>query len=234
MLKRKIDVLLYIWLGSIIHTIRILNAMKKEKATKKEKVRCVFCNSVSHKMDNCNSTFNGRRELLDSGWCFLMDSNRPKFEILAANELRYIAYHYAAYEGAVHDWDEKNTQHYNRKFRFRPVDLTLSKTQLIKELARRWEGFQHVRDLSENKPVPTPVPTEDDDCPICLDCIETKYMFVLTISSWKKVEDKVTTECKHSFCKKCWTTHIERNSKCTNGNHTCVSCPLCCHQIKVV
>ena len=127
-------------------------------------VRCVFCNSLSHKMDNCNSSFNGRRELLDAGWCCLMDGGCPKFYRLAANELRYVAYHYAAYEGAVHDWKQKNTQHYNRKFRFRPVDLSLSKAQLIKELVRRWEGMQPVRDLYQNEPVPT----EGDDCPICL------------------------------------------------------------------
>lgn len=233
MLKPKIDVFLYIWLGSIIQTIRILNAMNKEKATKKEKVRCVFCNSPSHKMERCNSALNGRRESVDNGWCFLMDSERPKFEYLAANELRYIAYHFAAYEGAVHNWREKSTQQYNRKFRFRPVDLSLSKTQLIKELARRWEGFQHVRDLCQNKPEPT---EDDDECPICLDCTETTYTFVLNISDWVKCDDRITTECKHSFCKKCWTTHIERNSRYTNTNHThtCVSCPLCRHQIKVV
>lgn len=202
------------------------------------RVRCVFCNSLSHHMDNCNSTFNGRRGSLDKGWCFLMDVDRPNFEILAANELRYIAYHYAAYEGAVHDWREKNTQQYNRKFRFRPVDLSLSKSQLIKELARRWEGFQPVRDLYQNKPVPT----EDDDCPICLECTTTSYKWVHTVSSWVKVEDKVTTECKHSFCKTCWTSHTEKNrhydySATGNYHHAggnmCVDCPMCRHKIAV-
>ena len=92
---------------------------------------------------------------------------------------------------------------------FRPVDLSLSKAQLIKELARRWEGFQPVRDLYQTKPVPT----EDDDCPICLECTTTSYKWVYTVSSWEKVEDKVTTECKHSFCKKCWASHTEKNRR---------------------
>ena len=97
--------------------VNINNANKVNNRQEKEKVRCVFCNSLSHKMDNCNSTFNGSVESLDNGWCFLMDGECPNLNILAANELRYVAYHYAAYEGAIHDWNQKNTQHYNRKFR---------------------------------------------------------------------------------------------------------------------
>jgi hypothetical protein len=195
------------------------------------RVRCVFCNSQSHKMDDCNSTFNGNRKSLDNGWHFLMDGGCPHFENLPANELRYVAYHYAAYEGAVHDWREKNTQQYNRKFRFRPIDLSLSKAQLIKELVRRWVGFQPVRDLYQNKPVPT----EDDDCPICLECTTTSYKWVYTVSSWVKCEDKVITECKHSFCKKCWDSHTEKNFKCSysSSGEKCVSCPMCRHQIVV-
>jgi hypothetical protein len=207
------------------------------RAKEKEKVRCVFCNSLSHHMDNCNSTFNGKRKSLDSGWSCLMDDDCPSFNILAANELRYVAYHYAAYEGAIHDWREKNTQHYNRKFRFRPIDLSLSKAQLIKELARRWEGFQPVRGRYQTKPVPT----EDDDCPICLECTTTSYKWAHTVSSWVKVEDKVTTECKHSFCKKCWASHTEKNRRydySATGNHhsapnLCVKCPMCRHKIAV-
>ena len=198
------------------------------------RVRCVFCNSLSHHMDNCNSNFNGKRKSLDNGWCFLMDGGCPNFEHLAANELRYIAYHYAAYEGVVHDWREKNTQHYNRKFRLRPVDLSLSKSQLIKELVRRWEGFQQVRDLYQTKPVAT----EDDDCPICLECTTTSYKWVYNVSSWVKVEDKVTTECKHSFCKKCWITFIEKSDDqfhyWDNSEYKVkinVSCPICRHKI---
>jgi hypothetical protein len=158
--------------------MRVKKTMKKEK----EKVRCVFCNSLSHKMEKCNSNFNGRRDSLDKGWCFLMDGGRPNFEHLAVNELRYVAYRYAAYEGAIHDWNEKTTQQYNRKFKFRPIDLTLSKTQLVKELVRRWEIFQPVRELIKNKPEPT----KEDECPICLECDTTTYDWSPNISNWVK------------------------------------------------
>lgn len=212
-------------------TIRILTTMNKVKATNKEKVRCVFCNSLSHKMERCNSNMNGRREHLDEGWDFMMHGGCPRFDNFAANELRYIAWHYAAYKGAIHDWKEKTTQTYNRKFQFRPVDLTLSKAQLIKELTRRWDEYQHVRESVLCKPEPR----VDDECPICLDCTTTTYNWSYNISNWVKHSDNITTECKHSFCKKCWTTHVEKNAryKCMSG-YTCVSCPLCRHQIKVI
>ena len=209
---------------------------KMNKRAAAVRVRCVFCNSLSHKMENCNSNFNCKRKSLDQGWCCMMDNECPKFEKLAANELRYVAWHFASYEGAIHNWDEKTTQQYNRKFRFRPIDLTLSKTQLVKELVRRWEGFQSVRDVSKTKPELT---EEDDDCPICLglDCTTT-YKWSLNISSWVKHDDKVTTECNHSFCKKCWTTHTEINRRYDSfhsaGGNMCVECPMCRHKIKVI
>lgn len=224
----------------ILTTMNKVKATNQEKVIRKEKVRCVFCNSASHKMEQCNSNFNGRRQFLNLGWDFLMHTECPKFKTLAANELRYVAYKFAAYEGVIHDWREKTTQQYNRKFKFRPVDLTLSKAQMIKELTRRWEGFQHVRELVMNKPEPTEDDEcQDDECPICLDCATTSYEWVYNISNWVKSSDKVTTECKHSFCKTCWTTLLEKSN---NQFHywvgheynvdICVSCPMCRHKIK--
>jgi hypothetical protein len=206
------------------------------------RVRCVFCNSLSHKMEKCNSSFNGNRKTLDDGWSFLMDTELPNFKILKLNELRYVAWNYASYEGAIHDWNEKTTQQYNRKFKFRPIDLTLSKTQLVNELARRWEGYQPVRDLHKNKPALT----EEDDCPICLECTSPTYKWSNNIANWVKYDNRIITECKHSFCKKCWETHTERNRRYeyhTDRRHDydfhrrtgrmCVSCPMCRHNIKV-
>ena len=219
----------------ILTTMNKVKATNQEKVIRKEKVRCVFCNSSSHKMEQCNSNFNGRRQHLNQGWDFMMHDGCPGFDNFAANELRYIAYKFAAYEGVIHDWREKTTQQYNRKFKYRPVDLTLSKAQLIKELTRRWEGFQHVRELSKNKPEPT----DDDECPICLDCATTSYKWVYNISNWVKSSDKVITECKHSFCKTCWRTLLGNSN---NQFHywvgreykvdICVSCPMCRHKLK--
>lgn len=204
--------------------------MSKRNAVR---VRCQFCNSLSHKKEKCNSNFNGRLEKLDEMWNFLMCQFRPGFEMFAVNELRYISWHYAGYEGAIHNWREKTTQQYNRKFKFRPIDLTLSKPLLIKELDRRWRNFQPVRDLSENKPEPP-----EEDCPICLECTSPTYEWSYNVSNWIKHDEKIKTECKHSFCKTCWTTLLEKSNiqrhYRVNTEYKvdiCVSCPMCRHQI---
>jgi len=198
--------------------------------------RCEFCNSASHTMHNCNSTMNGHKADLDKGWCCMMDPDCPKFEMLRANELRYIAYHYAQYENAVHCSDQKTTQHYNQKFRLRPIPLTLSKKQMIHALVQRWNGFQPVRDLYKNPPTPG---DDGDDCPICLDPVVSSYKWSYETSSWKG--KCVTTVCKHRFCTTCWNSHIERNSKYSLNecNHQLVGikmhvcCPMCRHKIFV-
>ena len=205
---------------------------KARTVTKKEKVRCVFCNSLSHNKENCNSNFNGRRKDLDDGWDFLIHEFEPQFETFAVNELRYVAWHYGCYEGAIHDWKEKTTQQYNRKYKFRPIDLTLPKPLLIKELSRRWKNFQHVRDLAKKKPEST----EEDDCPICFECTPTTYAWSHNIANWIKQKiGQVVTECKHSFCIECWDNHIQKNHKHEwgHGNKMYVSCPMCRHKITV-
>ena len=202
-----------------------------------ERVRCVFCNSLSHKMEQCNSNFNGRRKEIDEGWDFLIHDFEPRFELFTVNELRYVAWHYGCYEGTIHDWIKKTTQQYNRKYKFRPIDLTLPKPELIKELCRRWKNFQHVRDLAKNKPEPT----EEDDCPICLECTPTTYEWSYNVSNWVKLQvGRVITECKHSFCIECWDNHIQKNHRHDySDNHyfecnVFVNCPMCQHKNKVI
>ena len=198
--------------------------------------RCEFCNSASHTMYNCNSNMNGLRESLDkNGWNCMMDPVCPKFHMLAANHLRYIAYHYAKYEKAIYCSNQKTTQRYNQKFRLRPIPLTLSKKQMVHALTQRWNGFQTVRDLY-NSP---PTQADSEDCPICLESLIGSYDWSYETSSWKK--DCVTTVCKHQFCKECWKSHIERNSKYSLNecNHQLVGikmhvcCPMCRHKILV-
>ena len=198
--------------------------------------RCEFCNSASHTMHRCNSTMNGHKDDLDKGWSCMMDPDCPKFEMLRANELRYVAYHYAQYENAVHCSDQKTTQHYNQKFRLRPIPLTLSKKQMIHALVQRWNGFQPVRDLYKNPPTPG---DDGDDCPICLDSVVSSYNWSYETASWKG--KYVTTACKHRFCTTCWNSHIERNSKYSlnESNNTLVGltmhvcCPMCRHKLVV-
>ena len=195
--------------------------------------RCVFCNSASHTMHRCNSNMNGRKGSLDAGWNCMMDEECPYFYKLRANELRYVAYHFAQYEKAVHCSNQYSTQHYNRKFRLRPIPLSLSKKQMVDALIQRWNGFQSVRDLSKNPPN-----VDGDDCPICYEAVAS-YNWSNVTASWN--EDCVTTVCKHRFCTKCWDEHIERNSRYsrsrwayTDDDRTHVCCPMCRHEIEVI
>jgi hypothetical protein len=188
--------------------------------------RCVFCNSLSHKMENCNSNMNGRREYLDQGWDCMMHVLCPDFKLLHANELRYVAYHYVQYTGAVHSSDCKTSQHYNRKYGLSPIPLSLSKKKMVNELDRRWHAFSEIRELSTNPPPEQP----DDDCPICLESM-TSYKWSNNTSCWKlQTDKKFTTRCNHSFCRSCFDTHIEKNSirdRYLDERIMCVGCPYC-------
>ena len=206
----------------------------KNRGTK----RCEFCNSTSHTMYNCNSNMNGRRYYLDQGWDCMLHDVCPDFGVLHAKELRYVAYHFAQYEKAVHCSDQRTTQHYNRKFRLRPIPLSLSKKQMVHALIQRWNGFQSVRDLSKNPPSPV----DGDDCPICLGSVVASYKWSNETASWDG--ECVTTVCNHRFCTECWN-HYEKNhfqySRDSDvmwfdsrdvRKHVC--CPMCRHEIKVV
>jgi hypothetical protein len=192
--------------------------------------RCVFCNSASHKMTNCNSNMNGRRTLLDSYWDCMMHEKCPDFNSFARNELRYIAFKFVQYEKAIHSSTQKTSQHYNRKYVLRPISLLLPKQDMVNTLCYRWNEFQSVRELSKTPPAKT----EDDDCPICMECI-TPSTWSYCHASWViNTGDKIVTECNHSFCKSCWDTHFEKNSIFShryNYSTPVVRCPMCRHEI---
>jgi hypothetical protein len=190
--------------------------------------RCVFCNSASHHMTRCNSNMNGRRELLDKRWNCMMHDLCPDFKLLRANELRYIAYHYAQYLTVVHDPTQRTTRHYNRKYMLRPIPLDYSKKKMINELVYRWHAFRKQRDLAKNPPENS----EDDECPICYDTMKScKWSY--PTSSWEiNRDDVITTECNHTYCTRCWNEHLEKSSRWTHySTRRYVSCPMCRHEI---
>ena len=120
--------------------------------------RCVFCNSLSHKMERCNSNMNGRREYLNKGSDFLMHDECPDFNTLAANELRFVAWHFGAYEGAIRNWWVKPSRHYNRKYGFNPIPLSLSKKKRFASSFVEGRGFRKTANYqtkNQNKPMTT-------------------------------------------------------------------------------
>ena len=56
--------------------------------TNKSKARCEFCDSTSHKQQQCNSSFGGKRKYLRS---IMNTTECPEFSKLSTLELRYIA-----------------------------------------------------------------------------------------------------------------------------------------------
>ena len=194
--------------------------------------RCVFCNSASHHMTRCNSNMNGRRELLDKGWNCMMHDFCPDFHLLRANELRYVAYHYAQYLTVVHGPTHRTTRHYNRKYMLSPIPLDYSKKKMINELVYRWNGFKKQRDLAKTPPEIS----EDDECPICYNNMKS-FKWSYHTSSWEiNRDDVITTECNHTYCTRCWNEHIEKSSRWTHASTSnnlvrYVCCPMCRHEI---
>lgn len=196
--------------------------------------RCLFCNSASHPNNRCNSNMKGRRALLEVTAEFMMSDVIPQFESFHVNELRFIANTY------------NNGKKFTRVF-VNPshdiIQLTLTKTRLVKDLIYRWESYGCVREKKRDKP-----PESGDDCPICLE-----QMTIYTWSSkWLNWEEKsynrhinyeshlptdvITLPCdrRHRFCGQCWVNHTNRNARVVYDQNTgiptdqmCVACPLC-------
>jgi len=194
--------------------------------------RCVFCNSASHHMVKCNSNMNGRRKMLDEWWNCMMHDLCPDFNLLYANELRYVAYHYAQYLTVVHASTQITSRHYNRKYMLRPIPLEYSKKKMVGALVSRWHAFRNQRDLAKTPPEKP----EDNECPICYEDMTTSFKWSYPTSSWEITRDVITTECNHTYCTRCWVEHLVKSSRWTHASTSnnlvrCVCCPMCRHEI---
>lgn len=197
--------------------------------------RCLFCNSLTHGSERCNSNMNGRRKILDSMWMCMVQPECPEFESFPINELRYIASNYAIYEKAAWPHDHLGNK-YNRKYLRRPISLTLSKKRIVRALVDRWGGFAPVRELMSSPP-------ECKECPICY---ENMYMYHWSqrTSSWietcvhtygaKYETPMLVSQCKHEFCGRCWGAHAEQNKKYDAGcGQYYVNCPMCRRKVHI-
>lgn len=214
--------------------------------------RCLFCNSASHPNNRCNSNMKGRRALLEVTAEFMMWSDViPQFESFPINELRFIAntYNNGTKFTRIHKYSATRIHWDTSVVRYlcKPIELTLTKTRLVKDLIYRWESYGCVREKKRDKP-----PESGDDCPICLE-----QMTIYTWSSkWLNWEEKsynrhinyeshlptdvITLPCdrRHRFCRQCWVGHADRNSRVLYDRNTgmptdqkCVACPLCRAQV---
>jgi hypothetical protein len=219
--------------------------------------RCAFCNSPSHTTSNCNSNMKGRREILSNiGRNFMLEDEIPDFNSFPINELRFIASIYDDFQKTPvkHQLKQQLKHHICEyfdseimvKYLLSPIQVTITKSRILKELTLRWTMYAPVR-LNKNHKKP-----EDEDCPICLDCLYIPR-WEPTNLDWDMVTPKLyspdalddgnlLTLCGHTFCGCCWEMHktangfidyeYYRNKLTSPLNETkwirmAVSCPLC-------
>ena len=208
--------------------------------------RCIFCNSLSHVAAKCNSNMKGRRQILtDMGRNFMLDDALPNFKSLPINELRFIASKYEVFQETSNRRDMRRcasmSGYFSREceveYLYSPIPTTLTKSRMISDLVRRWIIYKNVR-TNHNHEKP-----EDEDCPICMDCMSTPKWNVLTLK-WENVYNKedtndepwpngIKTVCGHEFCGSCWERHLSANTKRDYMSHQqYVCCPLCRHKIE--
>ena len=186
--------------------------------------RCVFCNSVSHTTANCNSNMKGRRKLLtDIGNTFMLHDDPPDFNSFPLNELRFIASVYDKFQ-QIPDKDYMKRMYYRYfdrpfvvEYLYSPIQATLTKSRMIKQLKDRWRLYAGVRrEKNHRKP-------EDEDCPICMDCMNIHIwnprklfwdrLTAKTPLPGARFDGNIRTPCGHTFCGGCWEMHINANSR---------------------
>ena len=213
--------------------------------------RCIYCNCLSHVASNCNSNMKGRRKILtEIGNNFMLDDALPDFKSFPINELRFIASKYEVSQKIPNKRKMKQhmSDYFDRpclvEYLYSPIPTTLTKSRMIKDLTSRWRIYTVVRvNYNHEKP-------ENDDCPICMDCMSTPLWNPVRLD-WDKISTKtplpaalfdnnIRTQCGHTFCGGCWEMHIKANSKVEyheNRFHReptgrmIVACPMCRHQL---
>ena len=216
--------------------------------------RCIFCNSLSHVEANCNSNMKGRRQMLtDIGRNFMLDDALPDFKSFPINELRFIASKYEVSQKIPNKRDVRTcvSGYFGREceveYLYSPIPPTLTKSRMISDLVRRWTIYASVRNNhTHEKP-------EDEDCPICMDCMSTSTWNPRKLN-WDMVAAKssvpdalfannIRTQCGHTFCGGCWELHVRANSKVEYHENRfddeptgqmVVSCPMCRHKMHYV
>ena len=216
------------------------------------RTHCMFCNSLSHVAANCNSNMNGHRQLLTKiGKDFMLDDTLPDFNSFPLNELRFIASVYDEFQKIPNkQYMKRMYMYFDRPclvdYLYTPIPATLTKSRIIKQLKDRWRLYAEVR-ATRNHGKP-----EDEDCPICMDCM-TICIWSPPKLKWDRLTTKtplpnarfdgnIRTPCGHTFCGSCWEMHVNANSKPEyydrfddeRTGRMILSCPMCRHKMLVV
>jgi len=208
---------------------------------------CVFCNSVSHTTQRCNSNMKGRRKILtDIGETFMLNDALPDFKSFPINELRFIASIYENFQKTLNKQYIRKRMYgyfdreYDIDYLYSHIPLTLTKNRIINDMTHRWTIYANVR-FNHNHKKP-----EDEDCPICMDCM-SNYRWNPYKLKWNMIASKtqlphamfdgnIITSCGHTFCGDCWEMHLKANGKVEYHNdrfreeltgRIMVCCPMC-------
>jgi hypothetical protein len=176
----------------------------------------------------------GRRTILEDMKDCMMADKMPDFNSFSINELRFIVNQYEC-SIAYTLFPQRLFVRSQIKYLRSHISLTLPKTRLIRELVNRWNLYASVRTERKN-------PCEEEDCPICMDCMSAP-MWNDRLLRWDNIVAKpspddamfphnIKTQCGHTFCGSCWEQHYNANRKTDYlRDETYLSCPMCRHRM---
>jgi hypothetical protein len=197
---------------------------------------CLFCNSLSHTTGWCNSNMKGRRNILEKMKDCMMADQMPDFNSFPVNELRFVVSEVALNHPAIVFPRRQFTTDEIKILRSQ-IPITLPKTRMVRELVKRWKFYGRIRAVKNT------TPEDGDDCPICMDCMETP-IWNPRLLRWDMIDAKISprdamfpsnirTQCGHIFCGSCWESHYTTNTKVDYATDmTYLSCPMCRHKLR--
>jgi hypothetical protein len=201
--------------------------------------RCQICNCLSHATAYCNSNMKGRRKMLEEMEDCMMADKMPEFNSFPIDELKFVISRMRLNDNPRIVFPRKQFTSGEIKQLRSQIPLTLPKTRMVRELVKRWNLYGRIRIVK------SATPEDGDDCPICMDCMETPTWNHIQLR-WDMVSAKtqshdamfpnnIKTRCGHTFCGSCWEIHYRTNRKYEYGRISSpyLECPLCRHKMCV-
>ena len=187
--------------------------------TEVKRNECVYCRVRHKKGGFCPAARKARNENYHVRYSMVQEE-RPDFRGLTLPEMRWIASELATYKNAtVTPWEvlcilklggkkKKNVRRaFNKKMERCPISLDLSKSEIKKELLKRWDEYQSsFRDQISAGPPPMDLPTFE--CYMCDKVFDEKEQYWDRLTSKWVIRDK----------------HLSHDDKDEDGNALCMSC----------
>jgi len=177
----------------------------------------------------------GRRNTLEEMKDCMMSDEMPDFNSFPVNELRFVVSEVVLNHPAIVFPRRQFTTDEIKILRSQ-IPITLPKTRMVRELVKRWKFYGRIRAVKNT------TPEDGDDCPICMDCMETPIwnprllrwdMCLAKLSPPDAMfPNNIRTQCGHHFCGSCWETHFVTNTRLDYArNLSYISCPMCRHKL---